>query len=90
MDRVDRLLAAVRQTVVQLLASSGRHLASGADLDRIQGHYVAGALRALEDAEAYAVLASAGDSTALTAIEAVLATLESLHDELDAEFGEPD
>lgn len=41
---------------------------AGADLERIHGYYVVGALRLLEEAEVRAILAAAGDREAHEAI----------------------
>lgn len=48
--------------------------------------YLDRALTRLEDAEAYAVLAAAGDEDALTAIEELMAELEAPNEDL---LGEP-
>ncbi|HEV3228905.1 MAG TPA: hypothetical protein VGY97_05470 [Solirubrobacteraceae bacterium] len=44
------------------------------------------AFRILEEAEADAVLAAAGDRTALTRLVKLAAGIEGLHEALDAEF----
>jgi hypothetical protein len=47
---------------------------------------VARALARLEDAEAYAVLAAAGDKNALMAIKQIVAELKALHENLQGEL----
>lgn len=86
MGDVERLVGAARRSVVQLVARARRQISRGADPDRIQDRYVARALSKLEDVEAYAVLASSGDTEALAAIERIVAKLEALHEALSQDF----
>jgi hypothetical protein len=86
MDDVERLVGAARRSVVQLVGRARRQISIGANPDRIQTRYVARALARLEDAEAYAVLAAAGDEDALTAIKEIVAELEALHENLQGEL----
>ena len=86
MDDVERLVGAARRSVVQLVARARRQISIGADPDRIQSRYVGRALARLEDAEAYAVLAAAGDDEALRAIEEIVAELEALYEDLQGEL----
>jgi hypothetical protein len=88
MDDVERLVGAARRSVVQLVARARKQISIGANPDRIQSRYVSRALARLEDAEAYAVLAAAGDKNALTAIKEIVAELETLHQNLQGELSD--
>ncbi len=57
----------------------------GREVDRIQARYVDRALTRLDDAEAYAVLAAAGDEDALIAIKDIIAELEVLNEDLQGQ-----
>ena len=81
-------MLAARTLAYSVLASATDALYTGAPLDRIQGHFVAGAARLLSDLEADAVLAAAGDLSALTAIERRVEALAELRAQLAAEFGD--
>jgi hypothetical protein len=85
MEDVERLVVAARRSVVQLVARAQRQIATGADVDRIQTRYVGRALTRLDDAEAYAVLAAAGDEDALAAIKDIIAELEALNEHLQGQ-----
>ena len=87
-ERLDELMRAARTLAYAVLAAAADALNAGAPLDRIQGHFVARAARLLSDAEADAVLASAGDASALAAIERHVDDLAELQAQLDAEFGD--
>lgn len=82
MEDVERLVAAARRSVVQLIGRARQQISTGADVDRIQTRYVDRALTRLDDAEAYAVLAAGGDNDALGAIKEIVAELETLNEEL--------
>lgn len=86
MTEVDARIARVRDAFDVLLARSRERLLAGAAVERIHRHYLAAAFEILEDAEARAVLASAGDVTALESLNEDAAKLEELHAALIAEF----
>lgn len=90
MDVVEKLLLAARDSVLQLVARLRWLLTRGADLQHVQDDYIAVALGLLEDAETYAVLAAAGDTDAIAAVQAVIHRLEALHHKLSAELEETD
>jgi hypothetical protein len=85
-DELESAIADVRDLFDALLASARERLVAGAPLNRIHEAYVTVAFRILEAAEADALLASAGDGTALTRLAQQARELEDLQEALAAEF----
>ncbi len=74
-----------RGSVHQLAALAAERLLAGADVGRVQAHYVMPALALLEEAELQAVLAAGGDERALQEIERVVRQLDELNRALGGE-----
>ena len=83
---VDERIAEIRDAFDELLARARERLLAGGPVERIQRYYVANAFRILEDAEARALIASAGDRAAMESLDEHATKLEGLHAALIAEF----
>jgi hypothetical protein len=86
MADLDERIGRVRTEFDALLGRAREGLLAGAPVERVQRHYVATAFRLLEDAEAQAILAAAGDQTALESLDRYAVELEELHAALVGEF----
>jgi acetyl-CoA acetyltransferase len=85
-DELARLIEAVRRQARVVLARAHDAVEEGAPIARVIDYYVARAFDLAADAEAHAILVSAGDPAGLPAIETCLKDLEALLDELEEEF----
>ncbi len=85
MDEVEALLADARELLKQIVGEAGDRLRSGAEIARIQGHFVEQAMRIVEDVEAHALLAASGNRDALAAMRASACALRVLRTELKDE-----
>jgi hypothetical protein len=86
MADLDERVGRVRAEFDALLGRARERLLADAPVERVQRHYVATAFRLHEDAEAQAVLATAGDQAALESLDSYALKLEERHAALVAEF----
>jgi hypothetical protein len=86
MDDLDRLIDAVRTQARTVVARAHDAMKAGAPIDRVMDHYVSRAFDLEAEADARAILVSDGDPSAVSVIENCLSELETLLEELDAEF----
>lgn len=78
MDETHELIDIARQRAAEIVDLAGELLRSDADLARIHREYVSAALDQLAEAEAQALLSSAGDRSAHEVLERLLTEFERL------------
>jgi hypothetical protein len=86
MADLDQLLSDIRSLAERLVARAMDSLEAGAPVERVHDHYVVAAFGILDEAEAQAILAGAGVEQALSALKQCVTELETLTEEMAAEF----